>query len=334
MGGSKPDPERLSEFAMIAKHFAPLSEGEPGALGLLDDAAVLDVPQGQQLVVTADTLISGVHFVENASPGDIAAKALAANVSDLAAMGAGVKWIFLSLSLPKDITDNWLSDFANSLKAGLDQYGATLAGGDTVQTTGPLAVSITAMGWVGTGLAMKRSGAKPFDDIWVSGTLGDAQLGLELIEGNLEGISAEDGQFLMQRHHRPEPRTKLGLGLGETGLANACIDISDGLVADLGHICSASGVSAVIHVDKLALSDVVRTLGRVGERAALGGGDDYELLFTATPEQRGRIEALGTSLGLALSRIGETGNETTHTVRVVDGDANPIEVSNSGWRHF
>ena len=334
MGGSKSDPERLDEFAMIARHFAPLSKGEAGALGLLDDGAVLDVPTDQQLIVTTDTLVDGVHFLPDTSAADIATKSLAANVSDLASMGAGAKWIFLNLQLPEKINDDWLAEFAESLKAALAQCSCVLAGGDTVRTPGPLAISITAMGMVDQGRALKRSGAKPGDDIWVSGTLGDAKLGLDLLQGKLNAIEAGHAEFLKRRHLRPIARTGLGQSLGHNALANACIDISDGLVADLGHICVASGVSAVLQMEDVPLSPAARTLGRAGELAALGGGDDYELLFAADAQARATIEALGQSLGLAISRIGEITDEATHSVKVRNSSGAEIAVPDGGWRHF
>ena len=278
----------LSEFAFIAERLRPLAAGTPGALGLADDAALLDPPAGAELVLTKDAMVAGVHFLPDDPPGDVAKKLLRVNLSDLAAMGAAPLGYLLALIRPKATAEDWLADFCRGLAEDQARFGIGLLGGDTVSTPGPLALSLTALGHVPRGTALRRCGARPGDDVWVSGTLGDAALGLKVLQGEL-AVADEVRAPLVERYRLPQPRLALGEAL--RGLASAALDVSDGLLADLGHILETSKLGAEIRAAALPLSPAARTLPGAPD-AALAGGDDYELLFTAAPDQRARIAAL------------------------------------------
>lgn len=295
----------LAEFALIDRIRARTTGRGDVVLGIGDDAALLQPRAGAQLVVTADTLNSGVHFPAETPPADIGWKTLAVNLSDLASMGAQPAWCTLALSLPSADAD-WIDAFADGFFALADSSGIVLIGGDT--TRGPLSLSVTAMGQVDTGLALRRDAARVGDDIWVSGTLGDAAIALRAWQSGTLDVRqpAEDAaiEFLRQRLARPTPRVALGCALA--GIAHAAVDISDGLLADLGHICTRSGVGAHIDPTVLPLSAAARA--RVGDasarEAALRGGDDYELCFTAAPSQHDAVRALSERLSLPLTRVG------------------------------
>ena len=329
----------LGEFDLIAKYFTPLSKGCEGAFSLLDDGAVLDIPEGESLVVSTDCMTAGIHFLEGTAGKHVATRVLGANLSDLAAMGATPKWIFLSLQLPKNISEDWLDDFSTALGSGLEKFGVSLAGGDTVATMGPLAVTITALGSVKKGSALKRSGAQPGDEIWVSGTLGDAQLGLEILQMDNDAPVDKNANFLIARHYTPEPRVELGKDLAQMGVVNACIDISDGLVADMGHICETSNVTAEIQLSDIPLSSAATGLlkkdpARVN-RAALGGGDDYELLFCIPS---GNAEFLKTiESQIPLRKIGTVCKKSQNTdcsVRIIGSTGEVVVVERNGWDHL
>lgn len=318
----------LAEFSLIDRIRARTAARADIALGIGDDAALLQPQAGLQLVVTADTLNSGVHFPSETPPADIGWKTLAVNLSDLAAMGARPAWCTLALSLP-NAAENWVDGFADGFFALADASGIVLIGGDT--TRGPLSLSVTAMGQVAPGTALRRDAAQVGDDIWVSGTLGDAAIALRAWQGGTLDVRgpADDAQVehLRLRLARPTPRVALGRAL--VGLAHAAVDVSDGLLADLGHICARSGVGARIDPGCLPLSAAARA--RVGDShardAALRGGDDYELCFTAAPAKRAAIEALGERLELPLTRIGE----------MVQGQgvaADGSERGAAGYEHF
>ncbi len=326
----------LGEFGIIGAYFEPLSRKEPGAGRLLDDAAVLKTRPGHELVVTMDTLIAGVHFTEFSPPRFVAAKALGANLSDLAAMGAEAAFYTLSLSLPKDdetaYGEAWIEEFAGGLAEEQERYGVVLVGGDTVATPGPLSVTLTAFGWCAEGRALNRSGAAPGDDVYVSGSIGDAWLGLSVVRGGYPDLPPHSVEYLTDRYHRPRPRLDLGRRLA--GLASAAMDVSDGLVQDLGHICRASGVGAEIDAADVPLSAVA---GALCDRdphllaGLLAGGDDYELLFTAPPEHGAAIGELGRELDLRLTRIGgivEAPDGGGVNVKGVD------DMQTTGYRHF
>ena len=319
----------LDEFALIERIARRTRARADIVLGIGDDAALLQPAPGQQLAVTADTLNAGVHFPAESAPADIGWKALAANLSDLAAMGAVPAWCTLSLSLPQAEGD-WLDAFADGLFALADASGIAVVGGDT--TRGPLSISITAIGRVPAAQALRRDGARVGDDIWVSGHPGEAAGALRLWQqGRLDvrGVVADAAhERLRQRLQRPMPRLALGLAL--RSCAHAAADVSDGLLADLGHIASRSGVAAVLQADAVPLSAALRTA--LGDAAALDcalrGGDDYELCFTAAPERRQAVQALTADLALPLARIGVIAEgRGVHC----EGDAG---AGRSGYRHF
>jgi thiamine-monophosphate kinase len=315
------------EFAFIARRLRPLATA-PGALGLVDDAALLDPRPGMQLVLTKDAMVAGVHFLEGDPPGQIAQKLLRVNLSDLAAMGAAPIGYLLALARPRDVEDDWLAAFCAGLAADNATFDISVLGGDTVSTPGPLTLSLTAIGEVPKGLALLRSGARSGDDIWVSGTLGDAALGLAVLQGTLD-VAEPARAYLVERYRLPRPRLALGQAL--RSLAHAAIDISDGLLADLGHIGETSDLGAEIRADRLPLSAAATGLPGAQD-AALAGGDDYELLFTAPPSQRDAIEGLAEKLALPLTRIGAM--QATPGIRVRDATGAEIRPSRTGWQHF
>jgi len=325
------------EFEIIERFFSPLSKGVSGAFGLKDDAAVLDCEAGRDFVVTTDCLVSGVHFLADDPPGSIAHKAFAVNGSDLAAMGAKAKAYTLALALPKGTTEAWLIDFIQGISAFLDRFGAALVGGDTVATEGPLTASVTAIGTVGIGQALTRSAAKPGDAIFVSGTIGDGALGLRAARGGLGDLPAYARAFFVDRYRRPTPRLELGHRL--VGFASAAIDISDGLLADLEHICRCSNVEARIDLGHIPLSEPAKALvsgAGVDIDELISGGDDYELLFTAPPEMVGEISDLAEEIGLPISRIGVTQQrgEGQSVGTVIDENGRELTHGEIGYRHF
>mgnify|MGYP000600315158 CR=1 FL=1 len=327
---------KLNEFDLIETYFSPLSKTLEGAFGLCDDAAVLTVPPGESLVVTLDTLVEGVHFLKGSDPGPLAHKLLRVNLSDLAAMGAKPASYVLSLALPGDVEPLWIARFASALGQDQETYGIYLAGGDTVVTPGPMTLTVAAHGTVVKGRELRRSGARPGDTVYVSGTLGDAAFGLKCLQGKIPGLTGEQRKFLTGRYLKPRPRVDLGLRL--FGLASAATDISDGLVADLGHMCSASGVEAVVEWGRVPLSDAVGAIlaGSPQEiPTVVAGGDDYELLFTVPAYKTENIPSLAKDLGISLTPLGEIIEGASRgKVRVVDGDGGEIPLPSGGYVHF
>ena len=321
----------MAEFDLIERIRARAIARDGVLLGIGDDAALLQVPAGHELAVTADTLNAGVHFPADATPADIGWKALAVNLSDLASMGARPAWCTLSLSLPGDDTA-WLDAFLDGFLGLADTHAVALVGGDT--TRGPLSIAVTAMGWVEAGAALRRDGARPGDDVWVTGTLGDAAAALVLggyVPIPLDGVAmpvveAGNAAALRARLARPAPRVAVGRALA--GLAHACVDVSDGLLADLGHICRRSGVGAEIELARLPASPALRAAFADDElRAALqaAGGDDYELCFSASTAAREAVAR-------ALEQAGTTG---TRIGRITDGDGvRALAADGSPWRPF
>jgi len=330
----------LGEFEIIRRFFAPLAKGAPGAFGLTDDAAALDVPPGQSLVVTSDALVAGVHFLADDTAADVAAKALRVNLSDLASMGARPMAYTLALALTRETGVEWLEPFARALAADQELFGIHLIGGDTVATPGPLTLSICAFGCVAQGAALRRSGAQVGDAVFVTGTIGDAALGLIALRTGLAGVTTADQDALAARYRRPIPRTACGLRL--VGLAKAAVDVSDGLVADLGHICETSGTAAVIETARVPLSAAARAALAVGAgswRDILSGGDDYELLFAAPPDSEPTLAGISKSLDLPITRIGRIVERTAtddpdRLVGVTDLDGRRMMLEGSGYRHF
>jgi len=315
------------EFALIDELLKPLARGFPGALGLTDDAALVDVPEGQSLVIAKDALVAGVHFFADDPADAVAQKLLRVNLSDLAAMGAAPLAYLTVIAKPRGQEDAWLEGFVRGLARDQERFGLWLIGGDIVSTPGPLVLSCTILGLVERNRALRRSGARIGDLIWVSGTLGDAALGLRVIKGL--AATEDEAFYLVERYRRPEPRLALGQRL--LGLARAAIDVSDGLLADLGHILEESKVGGRLEAELLPISTVAHGLPGWQE-AALGGGDDYELVFTAAEEATASIEALGSELGLRLTTIGRI--VAGGGLEVVDAAGAPLVVEGHGWRHF
>ena len=310
------------EFDLIARIRARVATRADVVLGIGDDAALLAPPPGRQLVVTADTLNEGVHFPRGTSPADVGWKALAVNLSDLASMGAEPAWCTLSLSLPQS-DPAWIEGFLDGFLDLAGQHGIALVGGDT--TRGPLSIAVTAMGLVEPGRALRRDGARVGDEVWVTGTLGDAAGGLALLD-------REPVPALRARLDRPTPRVAAGRALA--GIATACVDVSDGLLADLGHVCARSHVAAHLDVDALPASAALREAFGEADRIALqaSGGDDYELCFTAPADAGADIGAVSAQLGLRFTRIGRiVAGEGVHPV---DAKSQPWSSPRRGYDHF
>ena len=301
------------EFDLIQKYLAPLSGGE--ALGLLDDAALVPTRSSFDQVITKDLLVEGVHFRPGDTPETLACKALGVNYSDLAAKGAEPAFYFLGLALTDHQNEGWLREFAQGLSQMQQAYGGQLSGGDTVKTGGPLVISVTAVGYVPAGQMIRRCGAKPGHDIWVSGTLGDAAFGLAMLKGDLQDFDP----ICEVRYFTPEPRIALGQSL--RCIASASADISDGLLADLGHICAASGVRAEVSLSCLPVRD--KMADYLVDHPDLwpyvyAGGDDYELVFTAPLTERETLERrLASGIYPSLTRIGKVFETSDHEEPVV-----------------
>ncbi len=316
---------RPGEFELIAELFAPLTRGSPAALGLQDDAALVRLRAGQELVVTSDGLVQGVHFLATDPPDTIARKALRVNLSDLAAKGAEPIGYFLTLMLPQDRSFDWIKAFCGGLASDGERFDVPLLGGDTTSTPGPLALSVTALGVVPRGGMIHRSGAKAGDLVFVSGTLGDAGAGLELAQ-----TAKSEPAELIARYRVPEPRLRLGQAL--RGIASAGLDVSDGLIADLGHIADVSGVGIVVEAERLPLAPAVRRLW--GQEAAVRAavcGDDYELAFTAPATQRARVLAAAMATDTAVAEIGRVDGSSGVSL-LAQGRLQPL--ASGGWRHF
>lgn len=317
------------EFSLIAEYFSACgAAGADTLLGVGDDCALLAPPPGEVLAVTTDTLLAAVHFPLDSPARLIAQRALAVNLSDMAAMGATPRWFQLALTMPNADQD-WLAEFSAGLHAMACQFNCALVGGDT--TRGPLTISITLMGTVPSGQALKRSGAKPGDTIYATGSLGDGAAALAMLEGKLS-TRAEDASYLQERFWQPQARVDEGLAI--RNFASAAIDISDGLLADLGHIAEASQVGAVLHVDKLPLSQALSRAADTESRLnwALSGGDDYELCFTVPADKLAQCQRLIDAGGLTATPIGQIIDG--QGVRCVDKQGVPFEITACGYQHF
>jgi thiamine-monophosphate kinase len=312
-----------AEFSLIARHFRPLAG--PGALDLLDDAALLIPPPGRELVLTADAMVAGVHFLADDPPDLIGRKLLRVNLSDLAAKGAEPLNYLLTMSAPKDTKEAWFAGFAAGLAQDQTTYQVTLLGGDTTSTPGPISLSLTIIGHVAPGTAVHRFGAQPDDEIWVTGTIGDGALGLAVALGKL----ADPSGFLLDRYRLPQPR----VGLTIAGIASAGMDVSDGLVQDLGHICRASDIAAEIEVDNVPLSQAARLAGPDWLATCLTGGDDYELLLAVPPARSSALRAAAAAVGIAVTRIGHF-HSGPPEVMVRQASGEPLALTKGGWSHF
>jgi thiamine-monophosphate kinase len=328
--------EHLGEFEIIARYFAPLAKN-PAALGLLDDAAVLAVPEGHELVLTTDTIIEGVHFLAGDPPASIGHKALAVNLSDLAAKGARPEAYLLDLALAEPPTAGWLQNFAAGLRALQDAADIDLVGGDTSSTPGPMSITITALGLVPLGEAVLRRGAMAGDRICVSGTIGDAALGLMLLKDPKLAakwrLSDEESAFIIDRYRRPSARSMLAAPLRDCG--RAAIDVSDGLVGDLHKLCKCSGVGAVIEAERVPLSAAAaKALAADASLLPilLTAGDDYEILAAMEERHESAFEADAGEHGVSVTAIG-TIEPGTGEVTVMHNAA-PLELGRTGFAHF
>ncbi|RZT41121.1 thiamine-phosphate kinase [Cupriavidus agavae] len=322
--GSSPSAP-LSEFDLIRRFFTrPVRKA---ALGVGDDCALVEPRPGHQIAISTDMLVSGRHFFPDVPPRALGHKALAVNLSDLAAMGAEPRAFTLALALP-DSDPAWLEPFAAGMLALADDHGCELIGGDT--TRGPLTISITVFGDVPARHALRRDAARPGDDIWISGTLGDARLAL----GDCRGewlLPEPDFSVVRPRMDTPTPRVALGMAL--RGVAHAALDISDGLIGDLGHILARSSVGAIVDVDALPRSAILSDQPLACQReCVLAGGDDYELCFTAPIGAREAIADISRQLGLPLTRVGSITPEAG--LRIVDGTGSPLRYSGLSFDHF
>lgn len=329
-GSAAPD---TGEFALIEALFKPLAARTPAALGLTDDAAVFSPTPGRDLVFTKDAMVEGVHFLKTDDPADIAKKLLRVNLSDLAAMGASPVGYLLATFWPETIRRDWIEGFANGLAADQERFGIGLFGGDTVRTPGPLTLSLTAIGEVTRGQALRRNGAKAGDLIAVSGSIGDAALGLQILQHKIKGVAATDAGFLITRYHLPTPRLALAPYLA--GVATSCIDISDGLIADIGHIAAQSSLAARIDGRTVPMSPPAREALARDEgllTVLLSGGDDYELALTFAPGNAAEIDRIAKKADVPLTVIGEMTEGSG--VSVIGPKGQQLVYESGGWRHF
>jgi len=316
-------PALPAEFALIGRHFAPLAG--PGTDNLKDDVALLTPPPGRELVLKADALVGGVHFLADDPPDLIARKLLRVNLSDLAGKGAVPIGYLMTVSVPRGTPDAWFAGFAAGLAADQKEFGVFLLGGDTTSTPGPVSLSLTMIGHAAPGATPRRGGARAGDVIFVTGTIGDGALGLAVAQGRL----ADATGFLLDRYRLPRPR--LGLPVGD--FASASMDVSDGLVQDLSHICRASGLAADLEWEAIPLSAPTRAAGLDWREAILTGGDDYEVLMAVPPERAAGLRARAAGLGIAVTCIGccVAGSPA---VRVLDAGGTAIPLGATGWSHF
>jgi thiamine-monophosphate kinase len=308
----------MDEFEIIARHFAPLATA-PGAFGLKDDAAAISARPGFDLVVTTDQIAAGTDFFAGDPAGTVAQKALRVNLSDLAAKGAKPEYYLLNLSLPRPAHQEWLAEFARGLLEDQRQFGISLLGGDTSATEGPLSISVTAIGFVPEGRMVKRSGAKLGDAVYVTGTIGDAGGGLALLKGEGKELNEAHRAYLLDRYRVPQPPVTFGNGLCD--IAHAGVDVSDGLMVDLGHLALASGVGIVVEGERVPFSPALEALWGAGALArAVAAGDDYQTAFTAPPGLSGPF-----------TRIGQVRTGDGVSLRVNDQE---VVVPQPGYRHF
>jgi len=315
-----------SEFDLIARFF---THPAPSAvLGVGDDAALLRVSAGMELAVSTDMLVAGRHFLPDADPYLLGHKALAVNLSDLAAMGARPRWATLSLALP-EADEAWLEAFSLGFFNLADRFEVEVVGGDT--TRGPLNVCVTILGEVAAGQALRRDGAREGDEVWVSGRLGAAALGLRHLQGEI-GLSPDEAGACQARLHAPEPRVVLGRALVD--VARSAIDISDGFLADLGHILERSGVGAEVELARLPAHAAVaaRLEDPLARQCLLAGGDDYELCFTAAPERAQAVLAAGVEAGVDVTRVGRISK--TRGLRILGSDGQIMKLEMRGYDHF
>lgn len=320
---------RSGEFELIARHFAPIAQSDPAALSLKDDAAVFSPPVGHEVVVTTDALVADVHFRSIDDPELIAKKVLRVNLSDLAAMGANPGGVVLSAGYNRDLSDEWIEQFAKGFGEDCKSFGVSLWGGDTVATPGPTFFSLTAFGYVPAGRALKRDQAKPGDVLAVTGTLGDAALGLAVLNSEFPGLDEDLAGYLQDRYWLPRPRLDESAILAASNIRFAVMDISDGLAGDCGKICAASNVGFVINRDAVPLSTAAKTVVDNDDsqwKRVLAGGDDYELLIAGLPDDIATLGDMVTVIGAVTDDVG--------TVSLVGGDGKMAELAEGGFDHF
>ncbi len=323
-----------AEFDLIKEYFTPECWRKDVVLGVGDDCALLAPPAGQQLAMTVDTLVAGIHFPVETTPADVAYKSIAVGLSDLAAMGAEPAWLTLALTLP-DIKSDWLQSFSKSFAKTSKDYGVQLIGGDTTQ--GPLAITVQAMGLIDPDLSMQRGNAKPGDLIYVTGTLGDAALGLKLLLSNTS-VEQEILAPCLSKLNRPVPRVSFARAAAKH--CTCAIDISDGLAADLGHILDASQCSAEIYLDQLPVSrelekyytDPVNGNIEIDWGLVLAGGDDYELCMTISEKLSASLVSLAESMNLSLTHIGNIGSG--NELQILGANGQQFLLDKSGYEHF
>jgi thiamine-monophosphate kinase len=325
------------EAELIGTYLAPLARGYPGAFGLGDDCAMFTPAPGTELVITTDAVAGGVHFFPDDAPQDIGWKALAVNVSDLAAKGAVPRLYQMALSFPEAPTHDVMARLAQGLAEAQAAFGIVLSGGDTDRRPGPMTITITAIGEVPAGYRLNRAGGRAGDRLFVSGTLGDAALGLKVRRGDPDtqawGLSEPERTALVGRYLRPVPRLDLRDALATW--ATAALDLSDGLAKDLGRLAAASGTGAEIEVGRLPLSAAVHkilTIDATAVESVLGGGDDYEVLFAVPPESAGDVVAWARTAGVAVTEIGALTESAGVILQATDGSRRTL--APAGWDHF
>ena len=325
-----------NEDRLIARHFKPIAR-HPGALGLIDDAATLSPPPGHDLVVTADAIVGGVHFFSSDPADAIARKALRVNLSDLAAKGAKPAGFLVSLALPKSVDEPWLKGFARGLGSDAKDYDCPLLGGDTVRTPGPLMVSVAAFGTLPSGTMVRRDGARVGDHVLVTGTIGDAVLGLKLRSDRNAALrwklSSGERSHLARRYLTPQPRNTLAFAVRK--YATAAMDVSDGLAGDLGKLCRASSVAAVVDVTRVPLSAAVRAVLETERKlltAILSGGDDYEIVCTVRPARLAAFQAAARAVGVPVADIGRVVRGSGARFRQPNGEA--LRFARASFSHF
>jgi len=324
-----------SEFDLIAQCFAPLAG--PEGLGLKDDAALFQPNPGTELVYTVDAMASGVHFLPDEAPELVAKRLIRVNISDLAAKGAKPRGYLLTIALPHDLNIAWVQAFAEGLGEDQEAYGFKVIGGDTISTPGPLVLSLMAIGEVRQGRMIRRAGAQAGDDLYVTGTIGDAAFGLEVTKGTHQSASEADKAYLEGRFRLPTPRLSFGQMLATEAIATAAADVSDGLLADAGHIGIASGLDIEVNAGLIPLSDPARRIVASDNRLAdaITGGDDYEIVFSAPADCRQMINTASVKQGLPATRIGrvvETLGDKP-AVRLIGEDGAAIQLEHLGYRH-